>query len=677
MPFKKKVPGVYYKQVLDPLIGAILKGDPEALIILRIGCPTSDEFIREYPDDLTKFNDGKIAHYTNPAVGNPAGRYSFASTQWERYYAQALLELINHIRKANYSKHVIGYFPTAGAYGQWLYWMDYNRHNYALGFSQAMRCSFKNYLKRKYGTNAGLQKAWNDPQVNFDTAAIPQKSEREQYDFGYFRNPATQQKTMDYYACLNREVGKRIIYLSRVIKKATGGKALVGYFYGALGCINYLSGGHSVFKQVLASPYVDFLSNPPGYENRGVGNDAPFPFVTASTKLHGKLWISEADTRTCFSGPKQITCGAPENLQDSLAVLKRDFARIICAGVNGWWFEMRPGWYDHPDILRLFSQMQNIGALSCKLERSSNCRIAVIADQESLLVCSSLFLSKQILDRERVNELGRIGCMYDFFETDDIAKLDLGKYKLFIFLNAFSLSSAERDQLSRLLKRDNKVLLWVYAPGLINPDSCPQLSLANMESLTGMKFGYLKTRCGMDMKITNYNHSLTRKLVPSCTFGSHTRLITTDACGATPEKPRRLKPLAAKPQFFVDDKEAITLARFLDSGKPGYAIKKFPGWTSVYVGSACIPANVLREVARFAGVHLYLEEDEIVYHNRSFLAVHTNTEAKRTIKLPARSDVYDLFENKLIAEQVKEFSIFIPAKKTKLFYVGNIKKLRK
>ncbi|MDD5598635.1 MAG: hypothetical protein PHV82_11875, partial [Victivallaceae bacterium] len=203
------------------------------------------------------------------------------------------------------------------------------------------------------------------------------------------------------------------------------------------------------------------------------------------------------------------------------------------------------------------------------------------------------------------------------------------------------------------------------------------LSLANMESLTGIKFDCLKTRCGMDMKITNYSHPLTRKLAPNCTFGSHTRLITTDACGATPEKPRRLKPLAARPQFFVNDKETTTLARFLDSGKPGYAVKKFPGWTSVYVGSACIPANVLREIARFAGVHLYLENNEIVYHNRSFLAVHTNTGAERTIKLPSRSDVYDLFENKLIAEQVKEFPIFIPAKKTKLFYIGNRRELRK
>ena len=52
-------------------------------------------------------------------------------------------------------------------------------------------------------------------------------------------------------------------------------------------------------------------------------------------------------------------------------------------------------------------------------------------------------------------------------------------------------------------------------------------------------------------------------------------------------------------------------------------MKRFPGWTSVYLGSPAANAGLLRAVARAAGTHRYVDGDDIVYANRSFVAIHT------------------------------------------------------
>ena len=59
-------------------------------------------------------------------------------------------------------------------------------------------------------------------------------------------------------------------------------------------------------------------------------------------------------------------------------------------------------------------------------------------------------------------------------------------------------------------------------------------------------------------------------------------------------------------------------------------MKRFPGWTSVYLGSPAASAGLLRAVARAAGTHCYVDGDDsectafrIVYANRSFVAIHT------------------------------------------------------
>jgi hypothetical protein len=59
----------------------------------------------------------------------------------------------------------------------------------------------------------------------------------------------------------------------------------------------------------------------------------------------------------------------------------------------------------------------------------------------------------------------------------------------------------------------------------------------------------------------------------------------------------------------------------------------------------------------------------VIYANKSYLAIHSIAKGKRKITLPEKSNVNDLFENKLVAKNVKTFNLNFTKPETKLFRI--------
>ncbi|MDD5599462.1 MAG: hypothetical protein PHV82_16055 [Victivallaceae bacterium] len=682
-------PDSYYR-TLDNCIKQRLRVNPSAWIILRMEYRAYKELGENYPSEVIRFEDGAIDHYDPKQHSghlyedSSKGRYSFASLVWEREAALGLLDLIRHVEKADYADRVIGYFPCAGMPGEWTYWSSFGR-KWAGDFSPAMQQRFKEWLIDTYQGNVNLlRRAWHDDKVTFSTAAIPLQKERWSYEngnHGYFWDPSKDRKVIDYYLCLHAQTAERLIYLCRVVKKATGNRMLTGAFYGNIcGWSSLHETGTSLFRKVINSDAVDFFSGPWTYENRRVGDYAAWRSVNGSMTLHNKMSIYEADTRTCFSGQVQVQYGAPETIAESISALQRDFVNILTHSQNGWWFDMggRKTWYNYPEITRAFGEMQEIGNLSMAFDRRRNSEIAVIIDQDSILYASD-YLNRLMLHRERIHELPRIGASCDFFEMDDIGNPRLQDYKLYIFLNCFALDAQERKNIEKLQKK-GKVLLWCYAQGLINPAPGIKTALTarNVQELIGMEVQTSSKPGSADMKLTGKYKVLTDELPLNYTFGSFTRILTSGH-GITPEHPVKLESLKENPQLYITDNSAASLAMFTDSGKCGFACKKIGEWYSIYAGAPCVPSLILRRIAKLAGVHLYVDNDkydDIIYHNKSFLGIHTKVAGTRNFKLPAKSDVYDLFGKRLIAQKVTSFSDAIPAYTTKLYFIGNYEDLQ-
>ena len=97
-------------------------------------------------------------------------------------------------------------------------------------------------------------------------------------------------------------------------------------------------------------------------------------------------------------------------------------------------------------------------------------------------------------------------------------------------------------------------------------------------------------------------------------------------------------------------------------------MKEFEDWTSIYIGSPAVQAYVLRAIAKKAGAHLFIDdEDVIVYANESFIGVHTATDKVRTIHLKENHNVYEVFDKREAAENTCAFSEFIPKNTTRLY----------
>jgi hypothetical protein len=122
---------------------------------------------------------------------------------------------------------------------------------------------------------------------------------------------------------------------------------------------------------------------------------------------------------------------------------------------------------------------------------------------------------------------------------------------------------------------------------------------------------------------------------------------------------------------YVDDSEALPLGRLIKqhtrSGPIGLAVKEQGGWKSVFCAVPNLPADLLRHVARFAGVHIYSDRDDLVYADRRFLALHTLAAGERRIPLTRATRVRDALSGELVADSTSLLTVTMRAEDTALF----------
>ena len=185
-----------------------------------------------------------------------------------------------------------------------------------------------------------------------------------------------------------------------------------------------------------------------------------------------------------------------------------------------------------------------------------------------------------------------------------------------------------------------------------------------MTDLTGFTFGRGGSFWSPFMHVTEFNHPITR-CIPQDLFWGTTRSIA--------------------PIFHMADPDATILGEVvygLGRCQPGLGIKQVQPaasaqpWNSVYVATPNLPPQILRGIARHAGVHLYNEDGDVLYATPELLAVHTVSGGPRTFKLPARAEVvFDLYRNQLLERDAAQFCVDLPPASTALYYTGPANKL--
>ena len=671
---------------------------PDILIMPWITIRPYAAFADKYPGEVIHFEDGSIDKWNSArhtALKNPNDpRFTYASTAFKHEVGGMLRDFIRRLLASPYRRNVAGYFFFLfDQEASWFFEFDATRH--AIDYSPAMHQAFRNFLIEKYhGDVTLLRKAWKDESVTFETAQIPGVQRRTTGDFGYFRDPSASMQVYDYVQCHNDECAEKLLYLARCCKEETDFKHVVGSFWGYLQNQDIQLGGQTQMKKVMDSPYLDFWASPFTYENRCAGNFPSLRMALKTLNKHGKMYFAEVDT---FLSDSPLVALSNHNYPDQTraedrATLIRDFVYPFCEGCNGWWIDWCAGTSQYTeDGLRAEElKIREVGQEGFTHPRGPVSDVAAVIDQESLHApaCNSMnhddrntrtgavALMRHSLQRFRIDELPRIGTTVDFYETDDVIDGEGRKYRMYIFLNQYIADARERQLIEERLKRDGNVLVWIYGAGLIDPSAERTLCLENAQALTGF-------RLGCDMRearsiMTARGCDLLPSLTPGEKLGDYLRLrvarrtvtstdqkdIFVDQFGqALPE------PNLVYPMIWVDDPDAIPLATFDDGGKVGFAMKRFGDWTSVYVGSPCMQAHVLRDLAKLAGAHIYVDADDIIFANESYVGIHTAEAGMHTFRLPGLSDVKEVFLDREMGRGITSFTEDIGQHETRLYRV--------
>jgi len=634
-------PDKYDFSQLDRRALMVLEADPEAFFFPRLYLHAPVWWSEKHPDDIVRYDpgNGKPVPFVHSG-GKPAP--SWASAAWRRDTAEGLRRLIAHVQSAPYADRVIGYHLASGTTEEWMMWGA--NENQWVDYSPVNTALFRKWLQRRYRTIDRLRRAWDDPEIAFETAAVPTKAQRSVAGFGALHVLPREQPVVDYYLYNSELVADTIAYFARVVKEAAGRERIVGVFYGYLlqlcGEQRQQNAGHLALENVLNCPDVDFLCSPTSYAFRRLGGEGTSHFMSllGSVKLHGKLWFDENDIRTSLSPGAAGGWGKPANVAGDILQQDKELANVLVNGTAQWWFDVGGNRYDTPELMKRLAGYVRNARTVLGVDRSPVDQVAFVVDEDSLTYLRVADPLGRWLLVGQVPALRRLGAPVGDYLAADLERIE--DRRLFIFPTSLAPSPAQRRAVDAL-KRDGRVLVFLHLPGIYRNG---RIETEAMSAFTGIRLGLSRTPQELRVTIREMDDPIVSGLAGQ-TYGPKHKTL---------------------PVGFVDDPEAVVLGDLPD-GRPGLAVRRHPGWTAVFSAVPLLPAALLRNLARAAGVHAYIDTPDVVWASRNLLAVSVLEAGPRTVRLPRKSNVRDLYTGRALAAGVRKFRAEFAEKSTRVF----------
>ena len=682
----------------------LLRVVPDAYIIVRIGMHPPVSWMESHPDDLLRYSDGK----TMPCVINSEvhydrvpGCYSLCSEAWRKDGGEALMHFYDQVEHSPIADRVIGYFLGAGGTSEWYYVnqiTEAGMNKYA-DVSPAFRREYGRILRERYGTEEKLRAAWKKDDATFENPGIPDLHEREYVDIdkliihslvtfecadridygvhynnqeptrkGVFLNVNGYRHVYDFFNAWHEGTANTMIHFARLLKQRNP-DTLVGSFYGSLGCTDYYGSSTTTgTRKILNSGVVDFLAAPGVYNNRWPGGYVAQREVQDSFTLRKMLFLSEEDSRTHLDCDFYRDANNFFTIQDTLNTLKRDFARNLCENTFAWWFDQHQngGRYKHEDIYKMMAVQQRVALEAAKRGKPKANEIAIIYDEESIHLVSK-GVNRTMLDFYRTSDLGRIGAPVDYYFHDDLTNENMPDYKLYLMLNTFCLTDAEREAIRKKAAKNHATVVWLYAPGFVNFDRETPMDTANISELTGMQVHCINETHSVKFRITDPKHPALRYAVPDRFYGWIDREVcSTIWVGSVLDVP------FLNPCFTIEEGEGVTvLGRYCIDGKPALAMKDTGDFLSIYCTTQILRAELLTSLAEYAGCHIYGYEDDCIYANENFVNIHAENTGRHVLHFRHKCSPYEIYEGKYYGKDIDTLALELYRGQTLTFSVND------
>jgi len=670
----------------EKAIDEVLADDPDGLICLGTHPMAPISWLKDNPDQLQMFAPGEPAgeetgvypiHWAYMLGLSEWKQASFASRQW-REQVVAVYEEYSRRMHEKYDGRVIMHFFGAGAYEEWnpSGVPDESGRWWTIDFSPAMVEYFRDWLRKRYDNDTSeLQRKWGNGDATFDTAEVPGREERMRSDWFTFRHPLKRQVS-DFHHAYADAIADNIIAFSKAIKKGTSGECLVGTHSGpfldnGLNAYLYVQVAANTMRRVIRESDVDFYTCPISFMNRGPGGGTSPMLPTGSLRLHGKLYLHDEDSRVEPNKNPHMddnviysTSGVPKSEMESKAIMKRNVGRDILNGWNVWWHDFFGEQYVIPFLQETATRLTEIARVALHLKRGSISDMAVIADEQSPFQQQNANrLLYPLLYGQRVEVFSHAGISWSIFEAADLCEKDFEISKLMLMLNLFELTPARIDEIRGKLAGSGAIVVWFVAPGIQAPDG---FDFEAIRRLTGFEVSALDAEGNPRVSLTNYDHPITQGL------GSFKRphSIGTGIFG-NDERDGIFGPI-----FYIDDEESTTLGMLNSLYRPGLAVKEMDGWTSVYSVAPRLSRPLLRNLAKVAGIHSYVDSEDMICVSPELMVIHGVGEGERTIRLPKAVDVVDLWTDETLGRQITELAIRMAACDTKILFHGDLERLK-
>ncbi len=626
-------------QALDERIERVADFDRNAYLMPRIVFHPMPAWQKQYPDEMQTLETG------------PTGEPSIGSDLFWAEAVRSVRLLIEHIQRTSYGVRVVGYHLERGEWFQ----------PAAGGFDRsfANREGFRRWLRAKYhDSEVALRAAWYDGSVQFFTADIPPRPNPTP-GVAFF-DPKRDRRWIDFMEYSSDVTADRILALAEAVKSATDRNALVSVSYGYTWEFLHAWSGHLALDRVLASPAVDILTGPLSYSDRPPGCSGALPVPVDSVAAHGKLWLSEDDTKTHLapvaSGEDNFN-PRMENAAATESVHGRGIGTALAHQTGVAWMDLwGDGWLDSEAIWRQIASFGERWGAFQKTRKYQDPEVVVLIDERSLCnLADGNGLAKRVIHGNR-EAFRRCGTSVGFhLQSDVLLKTFPTNAKLYVFVNPYRLTEEERSAIKERIRLPGRTLVWFYTVGSMTD----RASLDEpTPDVVGLSLRPQPWNSEVGTRITHPGHPIVQPL-DGRTLGSRERL---------------------SPSYYVDDDSpGITvLGEYAQTGLPSLVVRTFEGWNSVFCGEPALTPELLRGLCRFAGVHLYTRAPEdYVQAGNGWLSMHILRDGQRTLTIPDGALLLDLADGYTSQAGARDYRTPVRAKTSRLFYIGTATAIRK
>jgi len=277
--------------------------------------------------------------------------------------------------------------------------------------------------------------------------------------------------------------------------------------------------------------------------------------------------------------------------------------------------------------------------------------VAVIVDERSLTRIQSpkALLEPLIIGQQEV--LARAGIHYGIYLQSDLVRKAFPDAKMYLFLDPIEIDSEVREAIRERLQRDGKTLVWLYAVALFDENG---YTPDGPRDVAGLAIKAQPWNSETGSIISNDRHPISERL-RNKQVGVRERV---------------------NPSFYVLDEKAMVLGEYIQTGLPSIAVKDMGSWRSVFIGERQLSVDLLRGLCRFAGVHVWSQSSDVVRVAPPFLAVHSVGDGVVYLQFPQKQMVYDLTEERLLAEDAVNLRLNMRTGQSGLYVIGGYEQLQ-